>query len=242
MALNSFDRRYEPEPVVVLIYDDYLDQSFARSFMASFEPLNQGVRVMFDKRGVEIAENVAKRRTQNASKLNSNGERTRKLLGGNSGMEPGQKASGDREGCFGELAVVALTGVEYWPVNLKASKLSADVGCTLQVRATRNVESWIPVYPEDEDDQPFIGVTVDPPSPVCIVHGWVYALEAKLRPLRDLRLGNRPFHPSYPPQHHDLCDLPEDNFAWLRSLPTGYLKQIQEQEQYEKEHVGEFQF
>ena len=231
MALNSFDRRFEPEQCDVRIHD--LGRVFERSFMARFEPLNQGVKVTLDAKAQRLADVAAKQRIANAA-------RNRRKL------KYGFKEDGHVIGCYGELAVVALTGVEDWttvPDDLGNGKCkAADVGRILQVRATSNVESWIPIYPDDNADAPFIGVTANPPSLVCVVHGWVYGWEAKLRPLKDLHLGRTSFHPSYPHQHHDLCDLPEDNFAWLRSLPTGYLKQIQEQEQYEKEHAGEFKF
>jgi hypothetical protein len=242
VALNSFDRRFEPEQCDVRIHDWDKAQrryrEFARSFMASFESLNQGVRVTFDERGRGLIEKAARRRNEKAS------EDHLRLL-------PGWDRDGNVHGCAGELALVALAGIPNWyvvPHDLtKDSKSTApDVGRQLQVRTTqRHTSEFLILRTRDGssfDDVPIIQASAEPP--LVIIRGWMYGAEIKrLGRLTDFGHPEKGTCLAADPKHfHDLCDLPEDNYAWLRSLPTGYLKQIQKQEQYEKEHVGEFQF
>jgi hypothetical protein len=231
--LNSYDRRFEPEEVTVRIHHKAID--FLRSFVASFEPLNQGVRVTFSEQGRMLAEKASIQHKKNAA------ENHRKL-------KYGFSKDGSVVGCYGELAIVALTGVEDWttvPNDLGNGKCkAADVGKTLQVRATTHSHGKLRIYPDDVD-APFILAIVSPPSPVVDVIGWMNSLEARSHKewLTDFGHADQPKCWGVPQAAlRDLCDLPEDNFAWLRSLPTGYLKQIQEKEQYEKEHEGEFKF
>jgi hypothetical protein len=235
VAPNSFDRRFAAEQVTVCIHDN--GREYVRSFRVEFTTLNQGVSVMFDTKGWALVEKAAHRRTANASKLNAKGKRRMKC-------KHGFAQPSDMEGCAAELAVAVLTGLEDWWVIPPVLSKAPDVGRTLQVRGGFPYKDrFLLVHPEDDDASPFIQATWKPGSQSVDVLGWMYGAEAKrIGRWTNFGTDHAECYAVHQTQLHDLCELPEDNFAWLRSLPTGYLKQIQEQEQYEKEHVGEFKF
>jgi hypothetical protein len=174
----------------------------------SLEPRGVKVEVVLSARGLAAAEKIAADRNANAAK------HRRKL-------KYGFTQDGDRVGAYGELAVALITVLLLLvvPADLGQRKsLAGDVG-NLQVRATTNVEAWAPIYPDDPADAAYVAVTAQPPSPVIIVHGWVWGWEAKARPLVNLGQGKAPFHPSYPRFHHPLIELMkvggDSNHIWL---------------------------
>lgn len=201
-----------------------------RTFAAKFRPVNLGVEVTLDEDGVKLADQAAALRMSNAAKHGRQ-------------LKYGFKEDGHLVGAHAELGVVALTGLRKWlvvPADLGRGKSkSADVGSTLQVRGTSHRTGQLVIYPDDLDS-PFVLAIANPPSPQVIVVGWVLGSELKAGRLTNFGQGRDDCYTTRQEKLHDLCELPEDNMAWLRSLPRGYADAIKEREQQQQD--GRLQF
>jgi hypothetical protein len=103
----------------------------------------------------------------------------------------------------------------------------ADVGRITQVRGgSQYKDRYLPLQPGDPENVPYILATTEPPDTCVRVIGWAWGWEIKkYGDYRAFRAGRNPWHWLHTDKLHDLCELPEDNFAWLRSLPRGYARQ-----------------
>jgi hypothetical protein len=209
----------EWETITVDIHN--MNEVVERSFAAKFRPLNLGTEVTLDEVGVKLATKAAAYRNHNAARYGRQ-------------LKYGFKQDGHAVGAFSELAVIALTGIPKWivvPPDLGKGKCkSADVGNSLQVRGTPHEHGHLLVHPDDEDS-PFVLATANPPSPRVLVYGWLMGSEAKaVGKWTNFGTQHDQCYAAHQSQLHDLCELPEDNMAWLRSLPRGYADAIKDRE------------
>jgi hypothetical protein len=210
----------EWEQITVEIHN--MTEVVERTFAAKFRPLNLGCEVTLDVAGVKLAERAAELRIKNAAIRGCQ-------------LKYGFKEDGHLIGAYSEIAVVAVVGLSKWivvPPNF-TTKIP-DVGETLQVRGTPHGRGHLLVHPDDQDNAPFILATANPPSPIVTVHGWLMGAEVKaFGEWTNFGTQHNQCYAASQLQLHDLCDLPEDAMAWLRSLPRGYAHaiKIQEQEQ-----------
>lgn len=181
-----------------------------RTIAAHFCPLNQGVEITLHQTAIELAEWAASRQTQSAEY---------KSLKLRDGQVQQNHLQDHRVGAYAGLAVALLTGLPWRYIN----QIGGNVGSLKVVGRSQHHYDLLPLQTYTPEDLACILATSEPPDPCVRVIGWAWGWEIKKNGIQKaFNTGRKLWWWLHTSKLHDLCELPQDNFAWLRSLPRGY--------------------